>query len=243
MKPVLFLQNIPIETPGTMERFLEERNISWEIRDLYSSESVPSDLTHYGAIVVLGGPMNVDEEDQYPFLAQEKVFLKRGIEMDIPILGICLGGQLLASALGAQVVKCEQMEIGWKEVEFTEAGEENVLLTGLSNPLSVFQWHGDTFQMPEGALHLAHSSDCRNQAFSWKDKYFGLQFHVEVTERMASAWARAYYEETPMEERIILKNLIENEERDKSMKVNHLADRLFHNFFCSVAGYPQSIEE
>ncbi len=237
MKPVLFLQNITLEGPGTIGSFLETRNIPIVIRDLYKGHHIPDKITEFGAVIVLGGPMNVDEEDKYPFLKLEKEFLRECVHKRVPVLGTCLGGQLLAAALGAKVKKNKCPEIGWMNVEMTPAGKNNILFSGLVSPLPVFQWHGDTFNLPDGSVHLAHSKHCLNQAFSIDDMFFGIQFHLEVTNKMAREWAHAYYPDTKLEDRKAVEKLMCSSDIQFSEKIEENSALFCKNFFYYVAKY------
>ena len=135
----------------------------------------------------MGGPMNVYEERKYPFLREEKEFLRAAVEADVPVLGICLGAQLIACACGAAVTKAAAKEIGWSEVALTDAGKKNPLFGGLPPRLAVFQWHEDMFDVPEGGELLASSPECPNQAFQYR-RAAGFQFHVEITPRLIQDW-------------------------------------------------------
>jgi GMP synthase (glutamine-hydrolysing) len=137
----------------------------------------------------LGGPMNVYEEDKFPFLKAENSFLKEIVAKEIPFLGICLGGQLLAKACGAQVSKSSEKEVGWGTVKLTSAAKQDELFRNLPHKLPVYQWHEDTFALPEGAVHLASSEGCPHQAFRIGNDAYGLQFHSEVTSDMEREWA------------------------------------------------------
>ena len=237
MKPILFLLNMPIEGPGTIKTFLEERNISFTIRDLYNGQPIPSDLSSFGALVVLGGPMNVDEEEKYPFLREEKRFIREGVTRNIPILGICLGAQLLAASVGACVRKNEHSEIGWMSVDLTEEGKKSTIFKGVSSPVSIFQWHGDAFEIPPNAKHLAYSSLCRNQAFGIDERFFGLQFHIEVNAEIAEEWAGTYLAEFAEEDRPAIMKLLEKKETEPTQVAAGIANRLYTNFFVRIAGY------
>jgi GMP synthase-like glutamine amidotransferase len=146
-------------------------------------------LDGVAGVVILGGPMNVYEEDNYPFLALEDAFIKMVLREKIPFLGICLGAQLLAKACGAKVTKSDYKEIGWFEVDLTPEGKQDGLFRGLPHTIPVFQWHEDTFAVPDGGILLGTSALCRNQAFRVGDSAYGLQFHTEVTPDMVKAWA------------------------------------------------------
>lgn len=236
MKKVLFLQNITLEGPGQMEMFLTKRNISYEICDLYAGCALPTDLSAYGAVVVLGGPMNVDEEERYSFLSAEKCLLRKCIQQRIPILGICLGAQLLARVLGAKVYKNEFPEIGCMKVVLTEDGRKSPLFGGISSPdMSVFQWHGDTYDLADEALHLAKSTRCRHQVFSKDNRFFGVQFHIEVSLADAKKWAESYGLDLHGDERESAQAILEMKEGDWPQEIAQSAEQVFRNFFLTIA--------
>ncbi len=237
MKPVLFLQNITLEPPGLAASFLKKRNIPYEIIDLYINEAIQHPPGYYGAVVILGGPMNVDDEDKYPYLREEKDFIRQCYKQRVPTLGLCLGSQLMAAVAGAPVRKNEVPEIGWMEVELNENGRECVLFEGIDSPVPVFQWHGDTFALPDGATHLASSSNCRNQAFMIHENSFGLQFHIEVNEEDAKEWALAYWDDVSDKMKPEVQELIDHPNQAKAQIVAAVSERLFFNFFCKVGKY------
>jgi GMP synthase (glutamine-hydrolysing) len=146
----------------------------------------------YSALVVLGGPMSVYDTQRYGWLKDEIRLLRRCIDEQFPILGICLGAQLLAAALGARVYSGEKKEIGWGEVRLRTAAKNDFLFQGIPSPLTVFHWHGDTFDLPLDTTLLASSDLFRHQAYRVGDRWYGFQFHLEVTEGMAQSWAEAY---------------------------------------------------
>jgi GMP synthase-like glutamine amidotransferase len=149
-------------------------------------------LTH---IVILGGPMNVYEEDQYPFLKEEDLFIKEAIQRGKVVLGICLGAQLIAKALGARVFKAPVKEIGWYDVSLTGIGSNDPIFSKLPNTFPVFQWHEDTFEIPHAGKLIATSPSVPNQAFRYGENTYGLQFHLEVTQEMILEWMKTYEEE------------------------------------------------
>jgi GMP synthase (glutamine-hydrolysing) len=134
--------------------------------------------------------MNCDETDRYPHLATEVEVIGEAIAAGLPVLGICLGGQLIARALGAEVGRSPQKEIGWHDLSPTEEGRDDPLLSHLGETEKIFQWHGDSFAIPEGAVHLASSPGCQNQAFRHGDRTYALQFHLEVDHPMIERWLR-----------------------------------------------------
>ena len=143
--------------------------------------------------------MNVYEEKKYPFLRDELALIESCIKKNVKLLGLCLGGQLIARALGAKVTKNRVKEIGWFDIQLTESGKSSPLFSSLPEKLKVFQWHGDRFDIPDGSLHLARSELCENQAFLYDDRALALQFHVEIKGNDVESWCREYREELERE--------------------------------------------
>jgi len=171
-----------------------------ETVDLEAGERLPDNVEKYRLVVILGGPMNVYEEEKYPFLRDELALIESCVKKNVKLLGLCLGGQLIARALGAKVTKNPVKEIGWFDLRLTVAGKSSPLFTGLPGRFKVFQWHGDTFDIPEGSLHLADSELCKNQAFLYDNRALALQFHMEIAgEDDVEEWCREYSEELERE--------------------------------------------
>jgi len=191
---VLIIKHVDIEGPGLIEHCLRQEKIPRIILDLSLGMHLPK-LDHFTHIVILGGPMNVYEEDLHPFLREEDLFIKEAIQRGKQILGICLGSQLIAKALGVRVFKAPMKEIGWYDVSLTEIGANDPLFSNLSKIFPVFQWHGDTFEIPKGGKLLVTSTSIPHQAFRYGDNAYGLQFHLEVTEEMIREWMETYEEE------------------------------------------------
>ena len=191
---VLIVKHVDSEGPGSIEVHLEREKVPYQILNLEQSNHFPKldDLTH---IILLGGPMNVYEENQYPFLRQEDLFIKEAIQRGKRILGICLGAQLIAKALRAKVYKAPVKEIGWYDLSLTEEGRADPLFSRFPKTFSAFQWHGDTFDIPNAGKRIATSSPVPNQAFRYGENAYGLQFHLEVTEEMIEQWMKDYDEE------------------------------------------------
>jgi GMP synthase (glutamine-hydrolysing) len=190
MNPIPILRHVPHEPAGTLENALTDAGLEFRYVDLFDASHSPStpDLKTAPGLVVMGGPMNVDETEKHPFLAAELDWIRQAVESHLPVLGICLGAQLLAKALGEKVYANGVKEIGWYGIELTPAAAEDRLFAGCGKSLTVFQWHGDTFDLPRDAVYLASSAACRNQAFRVGDSAYGLQFHIEMTAPMIDDW-------------------------------------------------------
>jgi GMP synthase (glutamine-hydrolysing) len=190
----LIIKHVEVEGPGLIEYCLNQERIPHQVLSLNSDVRFPK-LDSFTHLVFLGGPMNVYEEDRYPFLREEDLFIKEAIQRGKSILGICLGAQLMAKALGAKVFKASVKEIGWYDVSLTEIGSQDSLFSDLPKTFPVFQWHEDTFEIPKAGKLIATSSPVPHQAFRYGEKVYGLQFHLEVTEEMIQGWMETYEEE------------------------------------------------
>jgi GMP synthase (glutamine-hydrolysing) len=191
----LVLQHIACEPPGVFEDVLLERGADIHRVELDEGEPLP-DWREFDLIVAMGGPMSVNDEDEHPWLVDEKRLIREAVDAGIGFWGACLGVQLLASSLGARVYAGELPEVGVMAVTLTEDGRSDPVMGGLPAELPTLQWHGDTFDLPEGAVLLAGSPAYPNQAFRYGRAAYGVQFHLEVKDEMAREWAEvpAYVE-------------------------------------------------
>jgi GMP synthase (glutamine-hydrolysing) len=222
----LVLTHHPDEGPGAIGSFLYGHGVDCQIVPLCDKAKIPSDALGYDAIISMGGPMNVYEEEKYPFLREETVLLKKAMGLKIPILGVCLGAQMIAKAAGARVVKSPTEEVGWFEVELTDLGRSDRVMIGLPDKIEVFQWHGDMVEIPVGGGLLATSRSCPHQALKFGSAY-GLQFHVEVTGEMLGEW----FAQDPRKDQIL-------ERMNKiGRQFSSCANTIFGNFFKLVTGY------
>ncbi len=174
-----YLQHVSFEGLENIADWARANSHEVRATRLFAGESLPGE-GEFDFLIILGGSMNVDEESKFPFLSAEKRFIEKVIEQGKPVLGICLGSQLVADVLGAKVYRNDQKEIGWFSVEALRESE-SVFAEVLPSSLMTFHWHGDTFDLPDGSIRLASSAACINQAFSYGDKVLGLQFHAEAT--------------------------------------------------------------
>ena len=180
------IKHVPFEGPGAIAEWAEEQGHELIYYKAYLDQQYP-DIEECEFVVVMGGPMNVYEYEKYPWLKQERAFLKAAVEAGCKILGICLGAQLLADVLGAKVTRGEHAEVGFFPVEKTSGAEETELFRSFPEVFMVLHWHGDTFSIPDGALRVAQSLNCPNQAFVYRDRVVGVQFHLESTEESLRA--------------------------------------------------------
>lgn len=180
--PVLVLRHEPFEHLGHFAPVLEANQIAYRYHDL--GEPIPDDP--FGALIVMGGPMSAN--DDLPGLHDELTMIGQALRDDLPLLGVCLGSQLIAKALGAKVYPNTELEIGWEPVWLTYDGQEDAVFRGGSTPETFFHWHGETFDLPSGAEWLAYSKKCRHQAYRYGRRTYGIQFHPEITREMIVDW-------------------------------------------------------
>jgi GMP synthase-like glutamine amidotransferase len=185
----LVLQHIACEPPGVYEDVLLERGAAIHRVELDEGDLLP-DWREFDLIVAMGGPMSVNDEREHPWLVDEKRLIREAVTAGAGFWGACLGVQLLASSLGARVHAGATPEVGVLPVTLTDEGAADAVLSGLPRELPTLQWHGDTFDLPDGAVRLAGSLAYPNQAFRWGRAAYGVQFHLEVTGGMAREWAQ-----------------------------------------------------
>jgi len=177
---VHYIQHVPYEGIGYIGEWVKENGCELSVTKIYEEHLFPNPET-FDLLVVMGGPMGAYDEDIYPWLKGEKEFIRQAIDADKAVLGICLGSQLIANVLGAKVYPAKEKEIGWWPVAFTGSIAQELFGSKEVSP-AVFQWHGDTFDLPENTKLLASGNICPNQAFLYKENVLALQFHFEATE-------------------------------------------------------------
>ncbi len=176
------LQHVPFEGLSGIADWIALNHHPVTATRLYQQEPLPA-IQEIDWLIVMGGPMSTYDEDQYPWLLEEKHCIEQAIKQKKIVLGICLGSQLIADVLGARVYPNQYKEIGWFPITLTEEGQQSPLFRFLPEQFHVFHWHGDTFDLPDGATHIASSAGCRHQAFVYGTRVVGLQFHLEMTPR------------------------------------------------------------
>ena len=186
MHPVLIFQHSPIEGPGYFTRFLDRHHIPWRLVRIDADEPVPSALNGVSGVCLMGGPMSVN--DDLPWIPPLLALIRQAVAADIPVIGHCLGGQLMAKALGAGVGANPVKEIGWGEVRVTDPAVARPWLGDDAGALQVFHWHGETFALPAGATRILESAWCANQAYVLNGIHLGMQCHVEMTPELVAAW-------------------------------------------------------
>jgi GMP synthase (glutamine-hydrolysing) len=186
MKRILALQFCWDDPPGYLSEIMQENHISYEIVEVDKYPVV--DPTEFDAILAMGGFQHVGENEKYPYLVEVESMICKAIAEDIPYLGICLGGQLLAHALGAPVKKHSITPLGFYNVQTTVMGKDDPLFHGLPDSVQVFHWHEDTFDIPQEAIQLACNAQTENQAFRYGRHAYGTQYHIEVTPELIDIW-------------------------------------------------------
>jgi GMP synthase (glutamine-hydrolysing) len=190
MKKLLVLQHVAHELLGTLNPLLKRSGFRIRYVNFARHPDAQPSLDGYDGLVILGGPMSVNDADRLAHLSTELGLIEEAMKRNLPVLGICLGAQLIAKTLGAKVYPNREKEIGWYDVSPTHHAENDPLLMAFQTTEKIFQWHGETFDIPRTGLHLAFSSLCANQAFRYGANVYGFQFHLEVDEGMIHRWLR-----------------------------------------------------
>lgn len=232
MGKILVCQHVAYELLGTLNPLIKNSGIRIKYINFSRHPDAEPTLEGYNGLVILGGPQNVDKVDRYPHLTHEMKMIEEALKADIPVLGICLGAQLIATVLGAKVGPNKEKEIGWYDVSLTQEGRMDRILKYFKDSEKLFQWHGDTSDIPKGAVLLAESKACKNQGFRYGNKVYAFQFHLEVDEPMIARWLKVPGHVKELEE---LKGKIDPEDIKKQTplyidRLKALSEKTFGEF-------------
>jgi len=186
MNPVLIFRHSPTEGPGYFTTFLDRHGIPWKLVRIDAGDAVPEDLNGISGVCLMGGPMSVN--DNLPWIAPVLALIRQAVASDIPVIGHCLGGQLMSKALGGTVSRNPVKEIGWGDVRISDADAARPWLGEVTQPMLAFHWHGETFSLPPGATRILDSAWCANQAYVLHGRHIGMQCHVEMTSELIANW-------------------------------------------------------
>ncbi len=225
MKPVAIFRHAATEGPGYLAEFLDKHHIPWRLLAIDRGEAVPQSISAYSGLVFMGGPMSVN--DDLPWIAQELQLIRDAVAQGLPVLGHCLGGQLISKALGGAVTKNPVKEIGWGRVA---VGDNAIAHNWFGNvhAFNAFHWHGETFSLPQGALHLLASEYCVNQGYVI-GPHLALQCHIEMTGEMIAAWCKAGADEIAASSSSAVQTAEEIHQQavDKLPQLHEVAARLY----------------
>jgi GMP synthase (glutamine-hydrolysing) len=234
MRRVLVFQHVAVEPLGTLLPLLRSYRLRIRYVNFERHPDASPTAEGYDGLIVLGGPMSAWDDATCPHLTRELRAIDEALESDIPVLGICLGAQLLARCLGARVQPAERREIGWHDVEPTEAGCADPVLGAFAPIERLFQWHRDTFDLPRGAVHLARSAadGCAHQAFRYGERAYGLQFHLEADAALIERWLNTpeHRQELEASEETPSAEAIRAETRRRIARSLRLSDETFGRF-------------
>ena len=193
MAKIYVLQHHPVENLGSIADALEGAALAWQYIQVATGQPVPASMKGAGGLIVMGGPVGVYQTERYPWLRDEMRLIEDAMKQNLPVLGVCLGAQILAAALGAKVDRNPNgKEIGWHPIRLHDSARDDRLMRGLPPTFTTFHWHGDIFEVPPGAVSLASSDKTPCQAFRHGDKTYAFQFHFEVTSESVAAMAQAF---------------------------------------------------
>lgn len=232
MKPVAIFRHLECEGPGYFAEFLNRQNIEYSLIRIDQDDPVPNSIDSYSALVFMGGPMSVN--DDLPWINEELELIKQAAEKNMPVLGHCLGGQLICKALGGEVTANSVKEIGWHPVQKLENADAGKWLGDLQQEFEAFHWHGETFSIPSGATAILKSEYCKYQAFV-KDNILALQCHVEMNSEMVTEWAREYADELAAPSQSIQSaNDMTTNIEEKTTALNRVADHLYQQWIAPL---------
>jgi len=225
MKPIAIFRHAATEGPGYLAQFLKQKQIPWHLIAIDAGEAVPQNSAAYSGLVFMGGPMSVN--DDLPWISKIEALIRDAVAKDVPLLGHCLGGQLISKALGGVVTRNPVKEIGWGEVKVAENEIARTWFGDIIN-FEAFHWHGETFTLPQGATHLLSSVYCVNQAYAI-GKHLALQCHVEMTAEMIATWCAVGAGEVAASSSPAVQSVhvMQQQMKDCLFRLNNVSDRLY----------------
>jgi len=225
MKTIAIFRHTATEGPGYIANFLDQRHIPWQLIAIDAGDAVPQDAAAFSGLVFMGGPMSVN--DDLPWIPKIEALIRDAVAKDVPLLGHCLGGQLISKALGAVVSRNPVKEIGWGGVKVSDNDIARSWFDSIQN-FEAFHWHGETFSLPQGATHLLSSAHCANQAYAI-GKHLALQCHVEMTAEMIAVWCAAGADEIAASSSPAVQSAseIQQQMKDKLARLNSVAVQLY----------------
>jgi GMP synthase (glutamine-hydrolysing) len=243
MRKVLVLQHVAWENLSTLEPLLRDGCFRTRYVNFGREPDIIPTLEKYNGLFVLGGPMGVYEKETYTHLKTEIRLVEQALKAEIPVLGICLGAQILAHVLGSHVRKHTDREMGWTQVQLTQEGKEDPVLGHFQPTEYVFQSHGDTFDIPKTAVHLARSKICEGQAFRYGDKAYGLQFHLEVNQAYVNRWLSlpANIKFLECSDGIFTNDRVEQETKKFLPRSVELSNKVFTEFLKSFGDFNRNV--
>jgi len=232
MNPILIFRHVEYEGPGYLSEFLDARNIPYRIINIDRGEAVPGELDNISGLVFMGGPMSVN--DPVPWIAEELALIRKAHEYSLPMLGHCLGGQLISKALGGKISANPVKEIGWDQVNRPKNNCGDLFLPGLADKFEAFHWHGEMFSIPDGAELILSSQFCKNQEFVI-GKTIAMQCHIEVTAAMVREWVSLFTEqlENPSSS-IQSETTILLDVEKKAIELRKIADQIYSHWLKGV---------
>ena len=233
MKPVAIFRHFPTEGPGYFSTFLDSHSIPWQLIRIDANETVPSSTNGFSGLVFMGGPMSVN--DDLPWIAPALALIRQAVVSNIPVLGHCLGGQLMSKALGGVVTRSSVKEIGWGEVRIADNDTARAWFDE-TVAFEAFHWHGETFTIPKGATLLLSSHCCENQVFAL-DGHLALQCHVEMTQEMVKTWCETGAAEIAanIAPSVQLPESIQTNLAERVSRLNNIARRLYERWIAGLA--------
>jgi GMP synthase-like glutamine amidotransferase len=233
MKPIAIFRHAATEGPGYLAEFLDARKIPWQLIRIDAGDTVPQSAAAYSGLVFMGGPMSVN--DDLPWIAKVEALIRDAVARDVPLLGHCLGGQLISKALGGAVSRNPVKEIGWGDVTVSDNDVARAWFGDIKS-FQAFHWHGETFTLPQGATHLLSSAYCANQAYAI-GKHLALQCHVEMTEEMIATWCAVGQGEIVAGSSPAVQSASEMQRQmqDKLLRLNSVAAQLYGRWIKNLA--------